>query len=415
MLQGLSLFVEGRIKPRHWSPQDDLPQRKLKAIEALARYGRANSGHLATLPPTPGVWPTAGVVSWLNILIHMPDLPHRATLMAEAENHLRNRMVTSGTITQFAREREDYWWWLMDSPDGTSARAISALMELPAWKKEIPRLVRGVLSRQKEGHWDTTPANVWGLIMLQKFSRKFESVPVQGVTEVAVSGSPSLPQRLEWSAEVEAVQQQQLAAGQGKAPVAPAHFAWRDPGTRLRFDWPATGSATVTATQSGSGKPWVTIQTRAARKLTAPVYAGFDVKKKVTAVDQKVKGRWSKGDVAEIELTVSASTPWTWVVIDDPVPAGATILGTGLGRESGQLAKEQESSRWSMAYAEKAFDAYRAYYEFFNGGGKFPVKLTYRVRLNNAGDFHLPPTRVEAMYAPENFGEVPNGGWSVAE
>jgi formate dehydrogenase subunit gamma len=30
------------------------------------------------------------------------------------------------------------------------------------------------------------------------------------------------------------------------------------------------------------------------------------------------------------------------------------------------------------------------------------------VRLNNAGEFSLPPSRVEAMYAPEMFGESPN-------
>ena len=34
--------------------------------------------------------------------------------------------------------------------------------------------------------------------------------------------------------------------------------------------------------------------------------------------------------------------------------------------------------------------------------------VEYTVRLNNVGDFALPPTRVEAMYAPEMFGEAPN-------
>ena len=34
--------------------------------------------------------------------------------------------------------------------------------------------------------------------------------------------------------------------------------------------------------------------------------------------------------------------------------------------------------------------------------------LTFTVRLNNEGDFALPPSRVEAMYAPEMFGEMPN-------
>jgi uncharacterized protein YfaS (alpha-2-macroglobulin family) len=35
------------------------------------------------------------------------------------------------------------------------------------------------------------------------------------------------------------------------------------------------------------------------------------------------------------------------------------------------------------------------------------------VRLNNEGSFNLPQTRVEAMYAPEMFGESPNGRFEV--
>ena len=38
--------------------------------------------------------------------------------------------------------------------------------------------------------------------------------------------------------------------------------------------------------------------------------------------------------------------------------------------------------------------------------GRFSTE--YTVRLNNAGSFNLPPTRVEALYAPEMYGEVPN-------
>ena len=34
--------------------------------------------------------------------------------------------------------------------------------------------------------------------------------------------------------------------------------------------------------------------------------------------------------------------------------------------------------------------------------------MTFTVRLNNEGDFALLPSRVEAMYAPEMFGEMPN-------
>ncbi len=35
--------------------------------------------------------------------------------------------------------------------------------------------------------------------------------------------------------------------------------------------------------------------------------------------------------------------------------------------------------------------------------------LEYTIRLNNEGTFILPETTVEALYAPEMFGIIPNG------
>ena len=41
--------------------------------------------------------------------------------------------------------------------------------------------------------------------------------------------------------------------------------------------------------------------------------------------------------------------------------------------------------------------------------------VEYTVRLNNAGDFSLPATRIEAMYSPEMFGESPNVNVKVGQ
>ena len=62
------------------------------------------------------------------------------------------------------------------------------------------------------------------------------------------------------------------------------------------------------------------------------------------------------------------------------------------------------------AFEERTFDAFRAYYRFVPKG---TWVVEYTLRLNNAGRFELPPTRVEAMYAPEMFGELPNGAVTV--
>jgi hypothetical protein len=63
------------------------------------------------------------------------------------------------------------------------------------------------------------------------------------------------------------------------------------------------------------------------------------------------------------------------------------------------------------AWEERAFDAFRAYYEFLPRG---TWSLEYTLRLNQDGTFLLPPTRVEALYAPEMFGEIPNEVIEVA-
>ena len=66
MLDGLVAFVEGRIERKFWSPRADLDVRKIAAIEALARYGRAQPKMLGSINLTPNLWPTAAVIDWLD-------------------------------------------------------------------------------------------------------------------------------------------------------------------------------------------------------------------------------------------------------------------------------------------------------------------------------------------------------------
>ncbi len=42
-----------------------------------------------------------------------------------------------------------------------------------------------------------------------------------------------------------------------------------------------------------------------------------------------------------------------------------------------------------------------------------PWSLEYTVRFDNPGRFELPPTRVEVLYAPEVFAELPNAAVEV--
>jgi uncharacterized protein YfaS (alpha-2-macroglobulin family) len=237
-------------------------------------------------------------------------------------------------------------------------------------------MVRGAIGRQIRGHWSTTLANAWGVLAMEKFSARFEATAVAGSTTATLGGRP---ERLDWSREAT--------------------------GGVLDFPWPS-GAAPLAIAHDGRGRPWVTVTSRAAIPLRQALSSGYAIRRTVTPVESRTKNEWTRGDVLRVTLEVEAQSDMTWVVVSDPIPAGAAILGTGLGRDSQLLTRGERRQGWVYpAFEERSFEAFRAYYEFVPKG-KWTVE--YTLRLNQDGAFELPSTRVEAMYAPEMFGELPN-------
>jgi len=154
MLSGLSAFVQGRLQRAAWAPPGRaanlmLDVRRLAAIEALSRYGRAEPRMLDPISVAPNTWPTAALINWLNILQRVPGVVDRDKRLAQAEQILRSRLTYAGTTLKFSTEEDDFWWWLMDNPDANAARLILSVMNLPGWQEDLPRMVVGSLGRQR--------------------------------------------------------------------------------------------------------------------------------------------------------------------------------------------------------------------------------------------------------------------------
>ncbi|KQX96257.1 alpha-2-macroglobulin family protein [Variovorax sp. Root473] len=407
MESGLIAFVEGRVTREFWSPRKDLDVRKLAALEALSRYGKARGSMLGSITIAPNQWPTSAVIDWLNILKRVNDVPQRQQRLDEANNVLKARLSYQGTKLIFSTEQDDYWWWLMTNGDVNTARLLLSVMDDPSWKDDIGKLANGFIGRQQNGAWHTTTANLWGGLALEKFSKVFESTPVAGVTAATLG---AVKAQVDWS-KVERVKASDPSGAPNQttmfgAPASPGNLR----NNTMFLPWAASPSGapvrdTLLVTQQGTGKPWLTLQSLAAVQLKAPFAAGYALKKTITPVEQAVAGKYTRGDVLRVSIEVNASTDMTWVVISDPVPGGATILGSGLGRDS-EIASQGEKRSGSLpAFEERSFEAFRSYYAYMAKG---VMKLEYTVRLNNVGDFALPPSRVEALYAPEMFGETPN-------
>ena len=77
MLSALQGFVAGRIVRGSALPTADLTVRKLAAIEALARHGRASAAMLESITVDPALWPTSALIDWIGILQRVEDIPER--------------------------------------------------------------------------------------------------------------------------------------------------------------------------------------------------------------------------------------------------------------------------------------------------------------------------------------------------
>jgi hypothetical protein len=264
----------------------------------------------------------------------------------------------------------------MVSSDLNAVRWVLTALRLEGWRQDLPQLVRGAISRQRQGRWDLTTANAWGVLAMERFSEQHEGGEIHGTTLVDLAGQS---RAVDWGSPLRA-----------DSFLLPWH----------------SGKAELVVEHQGTGKPWLTVQGLAALALKEPMASGYTIRKTVSALEHRTPGRLSRGDVLRVRLEIDAQADMTWVALNDPVPAGTAILGTGLGRDSRLLTSgEDRRQRVSPAYIERSLEGFRAYFEYMPRG---TWTVEYALRLNQSGAFSLPPTRVEALYAPEVFGEIPN-------
>ena len=397
LINGLTSAVQGKNSCRSW--WDDFVhdqysgQGKLLLMETLSRYKAFSPNLLSTVEITPNLWKNETTNAWYQLLKRQPDIPNRDTLLKQAENILRSRVNFQGSLMNLQGDLD--WegeWRLFSSRDQEALGAFGISIDEPSWGQDVGRMARGIVARLRLGHWDTTMANAWGVTQLRKFSEKFEKEKISGETKVNAGDQSEL-------------------------------FSWKTTpdGEQRLLSWPLGSEKSdvqVQFSHSGSGKPWMHFETLSAIPLKAPLDMGYKISRKITAVVQDVPGSWHVGDVANIELTVTAKADQPWVVVLDPIPAGASHLGNGLDGSSNLLdrkpkvkAQASEIQGWPTEYEEKSNANFISYAAYLPRG---TYTMNYRIRLNSAGEFKLPPSRVEAMYSPESFGEVPNENWKVS-
>ena len=128
----------------------------------------------------------------------------------------------------------------------------------------MPRLATGSLGRLQRGHWNTTVANAWGVLAMERFARRFETAAVTGTT-TATLGERALRSHVAGRPRHRAVRRRSSRGRAARADLALAH--------------------------DGTGTPWATVQSLAAIPLTAPLSTGYRVERSVAPVQQRTAGQ----------------------------------------------------------------------------------------------------------------------------
>jgi uncharacterized protein YfaS (alpha-2-macroglobulin family) len=396
MIEGLKAVLDGRVRHETYG---DVRLQKLAAFAALARAGAATPNMLGEVGLGVNEMPTGSLADYIAALDHMTGLANANALKAQAEAQLRTRIVYEGTRLDLS-DSQTQPWWLMASGDEASIKAVLVTLGRPGWQDDAPKMMVGVASRQSHGRWDTTTANAWGTLAALKFARIYPASAITGATTLAL-GSRS--ETRGW-------------------PLAEAQ-------RQVSFPLPAQQTPLLLR-QSGGAGPWAMVQVSAAVPLKEALFAGYKATKSIAVVQQRTPGQHTRGDVLKVTITVDATAERNWVVVNDPIPAGATIV-SDLGGQSQMLASQEvagggtqftaedsNGKQWDVqvgvvpAYIERGRDSWRGFFAWVPRG-RFQV--TYLMRLNGAGHFNLPPTRVEAMYAPAIRAQVPNQPMTIVQ
>jgi uncharacterized protein YfaS (alpha-2-macroglobulin family) len=365
LLDTLSQYAEGRLQdPSRYGKMDEI-LKKITVLEVLSRYRRLNLDLLSSVDAKSMTdWPLYTLTEWYQIHLWEKKIPQRDVKLAEIENQLRARFYFSAKRLQIKNQERDSLSWLMRDPDSAIVRLILATADQSSWKADSPRLIQGILSRQQEGSWGLTTSNAWGSLLLRKLAARDEKNVILG-------------------AFVAELEKKQISHAWNKGPNGLISLPWTKSNADLRLS------------QEGSGNPYITVSARAAVPVSKAVLAGFNIEKTITPVEQKKKGIWSVGDIARVQIKVRAKADQTWVVLEDPIPAGASLL-----QNSGATAVERKE------------ELIRFYFAWFSAEEQ---TLEYNVRFNQAGTFNLPATRIEAMYSPDLYSELPESKWVVQE
>jgi alpha-2-macroglobulin len=300
---------------------------------------------------------------------------------------------------------DDRYGAVLESHARTLAMVLRAMLAVNPKDTRAPRVARQLLSlRQPNGAWRTTQEDGWALYALADYRRLQESGSAAVDVRTLLGGHEILESKFPFG-----------VLREDKVSVSAESLVSR--GSPLTFDVSGEGRLFYAAELRYATSA---LPTRARDEgLFVTKYVRGVAPAAVTAALASIPRRTAEavtaGELVIVDLLFESAEPRDHIVLDDPLPAGLEALDYDLDTTS-KASRDAESkpadrrTTWLGTTFRKATprrevrdDRVVTYFDAIEPG---MYRVSYLARASSIGSFVVPPTRIEAMYAPEIYGRT---------
>ncbi|NOZ27762.1 MAG: hypothetical protein GXP39_06885 [Chloroflexi bacterium] len=320
---------------------------------------------------------------------------------------LTSRAVLSATGAHWEEETRDFW--AMSTNVRTTAIVLDLLARFGSTEGITPNVVRWLMSARKAGRWETTQETAWSLIALTDWMVATGELEADYTWSVSLNGeeldSGTVDQENLDEPTVLQARVAQLLADQANRLVIRRSTAEGQTGRgRLYY-----------TTHLQYYLPVEAIEARERGVIVARRYVLADDPERPIA-QAKV------GDVIQVELTIIAPSDLYYLVVEDPLPAGAEAIDTSLrttsktyeGPSLQETTPEVEPlpwwARWLPNHTELRDEKVVLFVTWLPRG---TYQYTYQMRASLPGRYLVLPATAYEMYFPETWGRSDGGVFTI--
>lgn len=326
----------------------------------------------------------------MSMMSNDPNDPRLETLKSDFMSAATFAGSASATGIHW-EDRPDYYNWTTDTR--TTALVLMALAHYDVTNDLLPGAVRWLMTARHADAWETTQETAWSVMSLTDWMLLTRELEANYAFGVDLNGEALLPEDTQVTPET--VRESQ----------------------RLRVEieellWDEANQVVITHGE-GPGNLYYTLHLTTFLDVPGiePASRGISIERQYYLADDPTRQLITSakvGDEVVVMLTITALRSLNYVVIEDPIPAGAEAVDPHLLTTSivGQRPHLEIPDRadwgwWYFSHTELR-DEKVVLYATYLGPGTYTY--VYRLRLGLPGQFNVIPATGQEFYFPEVYG-----------